>query len=229
VAGHGAGAGLLKDLPKMEQVVTAVVKAVNLPVSVKTRLGWDSDSIKIVDVARMIEQTGAVALTIHCRTRSQGHKGDPDYSWIPKVKAAVSIPIIVNGGANTPQDVKQIFDDTGCDGVMIARGAIDNPWIFKQTKHFLKTGSLLPPPTIDERMAVLFEHFDYAIGYKGERTAVIEFRKHYSAYLKGFPNAAKTRLTLMPFVEKAPIVEILNDFVVRTRALANDNTPALVD
>ncbi len=217
VAGHGAGAGLLRDLPKMEQLVSSVVKSVKLPVTVKTRLGWDSESIKIIDVAKMVEQSGAAALTIHCRTRAQGHKGDPDYSWIPKVKAEVSIPIIVNGGANEPNDVKRIFDETGCDGVMIARGAIDNPWIFQQTKHFLKTGGLLPPPSLEERMAMLFEHMDYAIQYKGERKAVIEFRKHYTAYLKGFPNAAKTRISLMPFVEKAPIAEILQNFLRHTR------------
>lgn len=219
VAGHGAGAGLLRDLPKMEQLVLSVVKSVKLPVTVKTRLGWDSESIKIIDVAKMVEQTGAAALTIHCRTRVQGHKGDPDYSWIPQVKATVSIPIIVNGGANEPQDVKRIFDETGCDGVMIARGAIDNPWIFQQTKHFLRTGELQPPPSLEERLAALFEHMDYAIGYKGERKAVVEFRKHYTAYLKGFPNAAKTRISLMPFLEKAPIAEILNDYLRRTREL----------
>lgn len=217
VAGHGAGAGLLRDLPKMEQLVSTVVKSVNLPVTVKTRLGWDSESIKIVDVAKMVEQTGAAALTIHCRTRAQGHKGDPDYSWIPHVKAAVSIPIIVNGGANDPHDVKKIFDETGCDGVMIARGAIDNPWIFQQTKHFLRTSEIQPPPSLEDRMAMLFEHMDYAIAYKGEKKAVIEFRKHYAAYLKGIPNAAKVRISLMPFVERAPIAEILNEFVRRTR------------
>lgn len=217
VAGHGAGAGLLRDLPKMEQIVSSVVNAVKLPVTVKTRLGWDTDSIKIVDVAKMVEQAGAAALTVHCRTRAQGHKGDPDYSWIPQIKAAVSIPIIVNGGAIQPQDVKRIFDETGCDGVMIARGAIDNPWIFRQAKHFLQTGELLPPPSLEDRMAVLFEHLDYAIEYKGEKKAVIEFRKHYAAYLKGFPNASKTRISLMPYVEKAPIAEILQEFVHQTR------------
>jgi tRNA-dihydrouridine synthase B len=217
VAGHGAGAGLLRDLPRMEQLVSAVVKSVRLPVTVKTRLGWDSESIKIVDVARMVEQTGASALTIHCRTRAQGHKGDPDYSWIPKVKQAVSIPIIVNGGANGPQDVKRIFDETGCDGIMIARGAIDNPWIFKETKHFLSTGEMLPSPSLDERLTMLFEHMDYAISYKGEKKAVIEFRKHYAAYLKGFANASKTRISLMPYVEKAPIADILNDYARRIR------------
>jgi len=216
VAGHGAGAGLLRDLPRMEQLVSTVVKSVKLPVTVKTRLGWDSESIKIVDVAKMVEQTGAAALTIHCRTRAQGHKGDPDYSWIPNVKAAVSMPIVVNGGANEPQDVKRIFDETGCDGVMVARGAINNPWIFKQTKHFLQTGNLMAPPSVEERMAVLFEHLDYAIEHKGEKKGVIEFRKHYAAYLKGIPNASKTRLSLMPFVEKGPIVDILNAFLKRT-------------
>ena len=224
VAGHGAGAGLLRDLPKMEQIVSAVVKAVKIPVTVKTRLGWDSESIKIVDVARMVEQTGAAALTVHCRTRAQGHKGDPDYSWIPQVKAAVSIPIIVNGGANEPQDVKRIFDETGCDGVMIARGAIDNPWIFKQAKHFMKTGELLPSPSLDERLVLLFEHMDYAIEYKGEKKAVIEFRKHYTAYLKGYPNAAKTRISLMPFVEKAPIEQILREYARQIRE--NELTPS---
>ncbi len=229
VAGHGAGAGLLKDLPRMEQVISAVVKAVKAPVTVKTRLGWDSESIKIVEVAKMIEQTGAVGLTIHCRTRSQGHKGEPDYTWVPKVKAAVSIPIVVNGGANTPQDVKRIFDETGCDGVMIARGAIDNPWIFQQAKHFLNTGVILPPPSLDERMTVLLEHLDYAIDHKGERTAMIEFRKHYSAYLRGFPNSAKTRLALMAYVEKAPVVELLNDFAARTRSLEENRTTVFAD
>ncbi len=217
VAGHGAGAGLLRDLPRMEQIVSAVVKSVGLPVTVKTRLGWDSESIKIVDVAKMVEQTGAAALTIHCRTRAQGHKGDPDYSWIPHVKAVVSIPIIVNGGANTPQDVKKIFDETGCDGVMIARGAIDNPWIFRETRHFMQTGELLPTPSIDERMRLLFEHMDYAIGYKGEKKAVIEFRKHYAAYLKGYPNASKVRISLMPYVEKAPIAGILTEYARQIR------------
>ncbi len=217
VAGHGAGAGLLRDLPRMEQIVSAVVKSVKLPVTVKTRLGWDAESIRIVDVAKMVEQTGAAALTIHCRTRAQGHKGDPDYTWIPEVRRAVSIPIIVNGGANTPQDVKKIFDETGCDGVMIARGAIDNPWIFRETKHFLATGQMLPPPSLEERMELLFEHMDYAIGYKGEKKAVIEFRKHYAAYLKGYPNASKVRISLMPFVEKAPIAQILNDYVRQVR------------
>jgi len=213
VAGHGAGAGLLKDLPKMERIVQSVVKAVKLPVTVKTRLGWDVESIKIVEVAKMVEQTGAVALTIHCRTRTQGHKGEADYSWIPKVKAAVTIPIVVNGGIMTPFDAKRVFDETGCDGVMIARGAIDNPWIFRQTRQFLLNNVVAQPPTIDERLELLLQHLDLAVEYKGERKGVTEFRKHYSGYLKGLPGVAKFRIGLMPFVEKAPIVDRLREFV----------------
>ncbi|MEK6755955.1 MAG: tRNA-dihydrouridine synthase family protein, partial [Bacteroidota bacterium] len=127
VALRGAGAGLLRDLPRMEKIVSRVINTVKLPVTVKTRLGWDAESIRIVDVARMLEQTGVSALTVHCRTRAQGHKGEPDFSRIPEVKSAVSIPIFVNGGMMTPEKIKQIFDETGCDGVMIGRGAIDNP------------------------------------------------------------------------------------------------------
>src|ERR1041385_4693105 len=121
VVGQGAGAGLLRDLSKMQKIVASDVNSVKLPVTVKARLGWDEKSIQIVDVAKMVEDTGAQALTIHCRTRAQGHKGDPDYSWIPKVKQAVTIPIIVNGGVESPADAKRVFDETGCDGIMIDR------------------------------------------------------------------------------------------------------------
>src|SRR5512135_659658 len=137
VALRGAGAGLLRDLPKMEQIAATVVNAVRIPVTLKTRLGWDADSIRIVDVARMCEHVGIKALTVHCRTRDQGHKGPVDYSWIPKIKAAVSIPVIVNGDVVTPLGVKQVFETTGADAVMIGRGAVMNPWIFRQSKHYL--------------------------------------------------------------------------------------------
>ncbi|HXX63684.1 MAG TPA: tRNA-dihydrouridine synthase family protein, partial [Bacteroidota bacterium] len=137
VAMRGAGAGLLRDLPKMEQIASTVVKAVKTPVTLKTRLGWDASSIRIVDVARMCEQAGIAALTVHCRTRDQGHKGPVDYSWIPKIKEAVSIPVIVNGDIVTPENVRAVFESTGCDGVMIGRGAVLNPWIFRQAKHYM--------------------------------------------------------------------------------------------
>ncbi|MGA9121306.1 MAG: tRNA dihydrouridine synthase DusB [Bacteroidota bacterium] len=210
VALRGAGAGLLRDLPKMERLASTVVNAVKKPVTLKTRLGWDAESILIVDVARMCEAVGIRALTIHCRTRDQGHKGEVDYSWIPKIKAAVSIPIIVNGDITTPQEVKNAFAQTGADGVMIGRGAINNPWIFSQAKHYLATGELLPEPTVQQRVELLKDHLRLAVEYKGERTGVIELRKHYSGFLRGMPNVSKVRMELMQFTEAAPIFDHLS-------------------
>ncbi|HLX12248.1 MAG TPA: tRNA dihydrouridine synthase DusB [Bacteroidota bacterium] len=212
VVGQGAGASLLLDPPRMCAIVSSVVKSVNIPVTVKTRLGWDSHSINIVEIAKMIESSGAQALTIHCRTRAQGHQGEPDYSWIPAVKAAVSIPIIVNGGIISPQAAKEAFDKTGCDGVMIARGAIHDPWIFREVKHFLATGELLPKPTFEERIELLFEHLRLSVRYKGERRGVIEFRKHYAGYLSGLPNISKVRTELMQFTALIPVQDYLARF-----------------
>jgi tRNA-dihydrouridine synthase B len=187
-----------------------VVKTVSIPVTVKTRIGWDAESINIVDVAKMVEQTGAAAMTIHCRTRSQAHKGDPDFSWIIKAKSAVSIPIIANGSLETPEKIQNIFKETDCDGVMIGRGAIENPWIFKQTKHFLSTGILLSFPTIEERFRLLIEHLQLSVECKGERKGVIEFRKHYTGYLKGLYGASKVRQELMIFINlEQTIVRLL--------------------
>ncbi len=197
IAMRGAGAGLLRDIPRMELLVGNVVRSVKLPVTVKTRLGWDVESIRIVEVAQRLEQVGVKALTIHCRTRVQGHKGDPDYTLIPEVKKAVSIPIIVNGGINTPQDAERVFNETGCDGVMVARAAIANPWIFRETKYYLANGRLPEPPSIEERFTVMLRQLKDAAAYKQERRAVLEFRKFYSNYLKGFPNASQVRRELM--------------------------------
>jgi tRNA-dihydrouridine synthase B len=209
VVGNGAGSGLLRDLPKMERIISAVVKTVKVPVTVKTRIGWDAEPIKIVDVAKIVEQTGAAAMTIHCRTRSQAHKGIPDYSWISKAKSAISIPVIANGSLDTPALIRQTFQETGCDGIMIGRGAIDNPWVFQQTKHFMATGCNVPDPTIEERFRVLKEHLLLSVQFKGERKGVLEFRKHYTGYLKGFFGGSKVRRELMDFVEVEPIVERL--------------------
>jgi len=213
VAMRGAGAGLLRDLSKMEKIASTVVNAVNVPVTLKTRLGWDAKSIRIVDVAKMCEQVGIKALAVHCRTRDQGHKGSVDYSWIPKIKEAVSIPIIVNGDVVTPQNVKHVFDTTGCDAVMIGRGAVINPWIFRQTKHYLATGEFLPDPTIEERVDLLREHLRLSVEFKGERAGVIELRKHYSGFLRGMPHVSRTRMELMQFTEAGPILDHLTKFL----------------
>jgi tRNA-dihydrouridine synthase B len=213
VALRGAGAGLLRDLPRMEQIARTVVNAVKLPVTLKTRLGWDPNSIRIVDVAKMCEQVGVQALAVHCRTRDQGHKGPVDYSWIPRIREAVSIPIIVNGDITTPQQAKMVFDTTGCDAIMIGRGAVANPWIFGHIKHFLATGELLPDPTIEERVGLLREHLKLSVAYKGERAGVIELRKHYSGFLRGLPHVSKIRMELMQFTEAEPILEHLTRFL----------------
>jgi tRNA-dihydrouridine synthase B len=213
VAMRGAGAGLLRDLPKMEQIAATVVNAVDVPVTLKTRLGWDAKSIRIVEVAQMCERVGVSALTVHCRTRDQGHRGAVDYSWIPRIKEAVSIPVIVNGDVVSPQNVQSVFELTGCDAVMIGRGAVLNPWIFRQAKHYLATGTLMPEPTLEERVELLLEHLRLAVEYKGERKGVVELRKHYAGYLRGIPHIAKIRLDLMEFTEQAPIVEYLQKFL----------------
>jgi tRNA-dihydrouridine synthase B len=213
IALRGAGAGLLRDLPKMERIVSAVVKAVRLPVTLKTRLGWDAHSIRIVDVAKMCEQAGIAALTVHCRTRDQGHTGTVDYTWIPHIKEAVSIPVIVNGDILSPQDVRRVFDSTGCDGIMVGRGAMLNPWIFGQARYFLNTGELLPEAGIRDRVALLREHLDLSVEYKGERTGVLELRKHYSGYLRGFPNITRVRADLMQFNARLSIISYLDDFL----------------
>jgi tRNA-dihydrouridine synthase B len=213
VAMRGAGAGLLRDLPKMEKLAATVVKAVRIPVTLKTRLGWDPKSIRIVEVARMCEAVGIAALTVHCRTRDQGHSGSVDYSWIPRIKEAVSIPVIVNGDIVTPQNVKQVFDATGCDAVMIGRGAVMNPWLFRQAKEYLATGSVLAEPTLEERVELFREHLQLSISYKGERSGVIEMRKHYSGFLRGMPHVSRIRNELMQFTEAAPILEHLTKFL----------------
>lgn len=198
VTGHGAGAALLLDLDHLEKVISGIVKSVNVPVTLKTRLGWDEKSIKILEVARICEDNGIKMLTVHCRTRSQAHKGTPDWSYIEKVKFVVSIPVTLNGGVMTPEDAKRAFDETGCDGVMIARGAIQNPFIFKQTKELFQKG-YYTEIDLQEKIQTLLEQLKLAIEIKGERRGVIEFRKHYSGYLKGFYNSAKLRSELMQY------------------------------
>lgn len=209
VVGSGAGSGLLREIPKMEQIISAVVKTVKIPVTIKTRIGWDAESINIIDVAKMVEQTGAAAMTIHCRTRSQAHKGEPDFSWISKAKSAVSIPIIANGSLETPEKIQNVFKETCCDGVMVGRGAIENPWIFNQTKHFMNTGILLSCPTVEERFRLLIDHLKLSVECKGERKGVIEFRKHYAGYLKGLHGASKIRQGLMMYVNLEPAISHL--------------------
>ena len=213
VALRGAGAGLLRDLPQMKEVVSRVIGATHLPVTVKTRLGWDRDSIRIVEVAKMLEDVGVQALTIHCRTRSQGHKGAVDYEWIPKVKAAVSMPVILNGDVVSPQLVKDAFDSTGCDGVMIGRRAITHPWIFREAQHYLKTGDLLSEPTYKERVELCIKHVHLAVEHDGPKYALIGMRRHYAGYFRGVRGASQLRAELSNFKELEPLLARLEELV----------------
>jgi len=206
------GAGLLRDLPLFEKIVKSTVKSTKLPVTVKTRLGWDSQSIVILDVARMIEQAGAKCITLHCRTREQAHNGFADWTWLEKIKKVVSIPVFGNGDVTTPEDAKAMLE-TGCDGVMIGRGAIANPWIFKQTKHFLRTGEHLPEISAEERITTCIEHLKLNVQYKDERYGVQTFRKHYTGYLKGLPNVSAVRTELMHDTELNQVVDRLTNYL----------------
>lgn len=209
VVGHGAGSALLKDVPYMQKLVKAVVDSVSLPVTVKTRIGWDENSIQIVEVAKRLEDVGVKALTVHCRTRKMGHKGEADWTWIPKIKEAVSIPVILNGNVLSAVDVKHAFDSTGADGVMVARGAIGYPWIFKEAKELLEEGSIISQIDANVRINTCLRHLELAIEVKGERRAVIEHRKFYTGYLKGLYNASKARTELMKYTEFKQVQDVL--------------------
>ncbi|MBU2493416.1 MAG: tRNA dihydrouridine synthase DusB [Bacteroidetes bacterium] len=213
VATRGAGAGLLKDPPYLQKMVGEIVKVTNLPVTVKTRIGWDDNSILILEVAKRLEDVGIKALTVHCRTRCQGHHGDADWSWIPKIKEVVNIPVIVNGGIFTAYDAKRAFDETGADGVMIARGAIDHPWIFRETKELLANGYIKKEVDVEERILTALKHLRYEVEYKEMRRAVIPFRKYYTGYLKGLYNSSKIRQELMKHEEYEPIEIILMEYL----------------
>lgn len=210
VALQGAGAGLLQDLDQLREVVCRVVRATDLPVTVKTRLGWDRQSIRIVEVARLLEDLGVRALTVHCRTRAQGNKGPVDYSWVPRIKEAVSMPIVVNGGIAGPEDVARAFAHTGCDGVMIARAAIQHPWIFREARQYMETGAWAPP-TPQQRAALCLRHLRLAVEHRGERRALISLRRHYAGYFRDLPGAGRLRAELCQYQEIGPLEERLHE------------------
>ena len=195
----GAGAGILKDIDKMEMLTREMAKRTNLPLTVKTRLGWDEKSIKIVEVAERIQDAGAQAITIHGRTRAQMYKGLADWRLISDVKnnPRMKIPVFGNGDVNSPEKALEMRDKFGLDGAMIGRASIGNPWFFNQVKHFFKTGEHLTSPTLFERINMAEEHLKMAIKWKGERLGVLETRRHYSNYFKGIPDFKKYRTTMV--------------------------------
>lgn len=196
VVARNAGAALLRDLPAMERIARTVVDAVKLPVTLKTRLGWDRSSIRIVEVAQMLEGAGIQALAIHCRTRDQGHEGIASWEYIEQVKRAVNIPVILNGDVKTPEDVRRAFE-TGADAVMIGRAAIANPWIFEDAKVYMETGEIRGPRDLEERLEIALRHLEMSIEYKGDRYGIMEFRKYWGGYLHSMPLASTVRKDLV--------------------------------
>ena len=195
----GAGAGILKDIDKMEMLTREMAKRTDLPLTVKTRLGWDEKSIKIVEVAERIQDAGAQAITIHGRTRAQMYKGCADWTLISDVKnnQRMKIPVFGNGDVNTPEKAVEMRDKFGLDGAMIGRASIGNPWFFNQVKHFFKTNKHLPSPTLMERIEMAEKHLKMAIDWKGEKLGVLETRRHYSSYFKGIPDFKKHKTTMV--------------------------------
>ncbi len=199
VVSKGAGAGILKDIPLMVKLTEEMAKRTHLPLTIKTRLGWDHDSIKIVEVAERLQDAGAKAISIHGRTRAQMYKGDADWAPIAAVKnnPRMHIPIFGNGDVHSPERAIEMRDRYGLDGAMIGRASIGNPWFFNQVKHFMKTGEHVSPPSLKERVAVARRHLEMAIDWKGEILGVLETRRHYTNYFKGIPNFKPYRTAMV--------------------------------
>ena len=217
VVGCGAGSALIKNPLYLQSIVGEIVKTVKIPVTVKTRIGWDENDIKIVEIAERLQDVGVAALTIHCRTRKMGHRGDPDWSWINRVKEKVSIPIVLNGGVFTAEDAKRAFDETNADAVMIARGAIGNPWVFTEAKELISTGSIITQTDEEKRIKTALRHLQISIEIKGERRAVIENRKFYTGYLKGLHHSSRIRNELMNYTDYASVENCLMKYLEELR------------
>ena len=213
VACKGAGAGLLQDIPRMVEMTKAVVEATDLPVTVKTRLGWNDETKNIEEVAERLQDVGIKALTIHGRTRAQLYKGEADWRLIAKVKEnpRINIPIFGNGDIDTPEKALEYRNRYGVDGHMIGRAAIGYPWIFDEIKHFFKTGEHLPPPTIRQRVETTKNHLKFSIEWKNERQGVLEMRRHYANYFRGLPHFKEYRMRLVQSLEPEELFSVLDE------------------
>ena len=208
-----AGAGILQDIPKMVELTKTIVDSTDLPVTVKTRLGWDENSIRIEEVAERLQDVGIKALSIHGRTRKQMYKGEADWTQIGNIKnnPRIHIPIIGNGDIDSPQKAVEYKNRYGVDGLMIGRASIGYPWIFREIKHYVKTGELLDPPTIEERVDAARRHLKHSIEWKGERLGVVEMRRHYTNYFRGFRNIKPYRSKLVTTYEPETIFALLDE------------------
>ena len=212
IAKRGAGSGMMREPDKMVEITKMVVDAVKLPVTVKTRLGWDEDSKIIVELAERLQDAGIQALTIHGRTRCQMYSGEADWTLIGKVKEnpRMHIPIIGNGDINSPQKAKEYFDRYGVDGMMIGRATYGHPWIFREIKHYLQTGELLPQMSVMDRVALAKRHLTKSLEIKGDRVGILEMRRHLSCYFKGLPDFKETRLKLVTLNDPKELFETLD-------------------
>lgn len=212
VACRGAGAALLQDIPKMVSMTSAIIKAVKLPVTVKTRLGWDESTKNVMEAALRLQDAGIAALTIHGRTRKQLYKGPADWTLIGEIKnnPSIRIPIFGNGDVDTPRRAKEMKDKYGVDGIMLGRSSIGNPWIFREIKHYLAFGEMLPPPSLEERVAVCRTHLLKSIDWKGEKLGILEMRRHYSAYFRGLEHFRELRMKLVTSLSLVEITETLD-------------------
>lgn len=211
IANRGAGAGMLRNLPLMIEMSSAIVKSIKLPVTVKTRLGWDDDNKNILEVTKRLQDTGIQAITIHGRTRAQLYKGSADWTLIGEVKnnPVIKIPVIGNGDIDSPVKARDMFDRYGVDGIMIGRAAVGRPWIFRDIRHYLNTGELLPEPTVKEKADLALYHFNLSLEHKEGKKAIYEMRRHFSNYFKGLPNFKETRLRLLTCQEEDEIKSII--------------------
>ncbi|MEO0065971.1 MAG: hypothetical protein RI983_1297 [Bacteroidota bacterium] len=227
VALRGAGAGVLKDIDLMVRLTEATVKSTKLPVTVKTRLGWDDQSKNIEEVAERLQDVGIKALAIHGRTRAQMYKGEADWTLIGKVKnnPRIKIPIFGNGDIDSPQKAKLYKERYGVDGIMIGRAAIGYPWIFREIKHYLTTGEILPAPTLAERIEVCKKHLRKSVEWKGPKVGIFEMRRHYTNYLKGLPGIKDYRARLVTLMEPAEIEGVLDEVTANYTGYEFERTP----
>ena len=213
VACRGAGAALLQDIPKMVKMTESIVKCTHLPVTVKTRLGWDDKTRNVTDVAERLQDIGIQALTVHGRTRVQMYKGEADWTLIAAIKnnPRIRIPIFGNGDVDSPQKALEYKNKFGVDGIMIGRASIGAPWVFGQIKHYLKTGEILPAPDVEARVRVCREHFNFSIRWKGDRLGIFEMRRHYANYFKGLPDFKPYRARLVEADTEIEVNGILDE------------------
>ena len=216
VAVHAqAGSALLKDIPKIKEIVKSVVEAVNVPVTVKIRSGWDNNHINAVEVAKAVEEAGASAICVHPRTRSQGYSGKADWNIIKEVKNAVKIPVIGNGDITSKEDAKRMLEETGCDAIMIGRGVLGNPWLFKEIVEYIENGNIVPKPTPKERVDMCLKHISYLREIKCDKLVVLESRNHIAWYLKGLTDSNEIKNKIFLTKDVDDIITILNDYKER--------------